>query len=419
MKKIFYILSSCVLSMLLFISCNSDDDLAPVGSTSNYPTPTFSLRPGPTSFNEAGDAVVTYDIVTDRLTNTDLIFSFNQVGGNAELGSDYEVSTGTVEALTTTGEMSVKILNDVLVEDTETIVLEIVSGPAATSAYLVNPDTQYPSPLIINIENSIGFDLTIGMAWHADNGSESSPTELADLLLLVTDAVSPYTETINGADGADFEELTLGSDTPDGDYFIVADVYALDDSDFDIDIDLSFTQAGVINDELNFSAALNSRILCSDYTVLAKVTKSGETWSITSENATLTSDGTPDTSMAAPFIGTATVVTDDWADYSIGDSVEIEAGASANEFWIRNNDNPSVVNPTEAYIIVTIDDICGNVTVTTGVAYDYSNFGCSSESPVTGSGTLDLASKTIDLSLNFDLGGCGAFPGQQFTLQLP
>ncbi|WP_185956418.1 hypothetical protein [Changchengzhania lutea] len=403
--------------MLLLISCNSDDDLALVGSTANYPTPTFSLRPGPTSVNEAGETVITYDIVTDRLTNTDLIFSFKQVGGNAELGSDYEVSVGTVEALTTTGEMSVTILNDVLVENTETLVLEIESGPAATSAYLVNPNTEYPSPLTINIENSVGFDLTIGMEWDADNGSESSPTELADLILLVTDAVSPYTNIIDGADGADFEELTLGADTPDGDYFVVADVYALDDSDFDIDIDLSFNQPGVIDDVLNFSAALNSRILCNNYVVLAKVSKSGESWSITSENATLTNDGSPDTSMAGPFIGTSTVVTDDWADYAVGDTVEIEAGTSANEFWIRNYTNPAIANTDTAYLIVTIDDVCGNVTVMSNEDYQY---GCPT-GVVTGSGTLDLASKTIDITNTFALGeACGGdYPGQQFVLQLP
>jgi hypothetical protein len=140
---------------------------------------------------------------------------------------------------------------------------------------------------------------------------------------------------------------------------------------------------------------------------LAKITKSGETYSMESisENSPVN---------AAPFIGTATIEADDWADYSIGDSIEIEAGANSQEFWIRAYDNPYISNPDTAYMIVTIDPATGNATVMSNEDFQY---GCS-EGDVTGSGSVNACAGTIDLVLTFGLGNCGNYSGNGFSLQL-
>ena len=65
-------------------------------------------------------------------------------------------------------------------------------------------------------------------------------------------------------------------------------------------------------------------------------------------------------------------------------------------------------------MIVTIDDVCGDVTVMSNEDFLY---GCT-EGDVTGSGSVDLSSGIIDVTLTFLLGNCGDYPGYRFVLQL-
>ncbi len=76
--------------------------------------------------------------------------------------------------------------------------------------------------------------------------------------------------------------------------------------------------------------------------------------------------------------------------------IEIEAGTADNEFYVRMYSNPYIDNPDTAYLIVTINDVCGNVTGVSSEPWDYGNV-----TPVTATGTLDLATKTIDLTLDY------------------
>ncbi|WP_142783904.1 hypothetical protein [Changchengzhania lutea] len=417
MKKMKYILSSTILTLFLF-GCDVQEakqDSSPIGSTEGYSIPSFTLT-SEGSTNEGDETVYTYTVTLDKPITKNVNLAFEILDGTtATEHEDFDFVSGTLRAYETTTTLQIIIYNDDEVEDTEILNVTVVPGPDLETAYILNPISVYPE-LSITIDNFTSGDLNIGMEWDADNGSGASPTELADLILLITDAVSPYTTVIGSADGGSFETYTMTSDTPDGDYFVIADVYALDDSDFDMDITVTFDQGGVVQGAaIEFPAAMNSRILCDEYVVLAKVTKSGETYSWTSENATLTNE--PANDSAAPYIGTSTVLLDAWADYANGASVEIEAGTSANEFWIRNYTNPAITNTDTAYLIVTIDDVCGNVTVMSNEDYDY---GCPT-GVVTGSGTVDLNSKTIDITNTFALGAaCGGdYPGQRFVLRLP
>ena len=120
-------------------------------------------------------------------------------------------------------------------------------------------------------------------------------------------------------------------------------------------------------------------------------------------------------SIAAPYIGTATVVTDDWADYEPNETVEIEAGANDNEFWIRSYANPYITNPDTSYMIVTLDD-CGSATLISNEDFAYEEY-C--DFIVTGEGKVDLATRTVDLTLTFDAGDCDdIYTDNQFILQL-
>ena len=120
-------------------------------------------------------------------------------------------------------------------------------------------------------------------------------------------------------------------------------------------------------------------------------------------------------SNATPYIGTATVVSDDWADYEPNETVEIEAGASENEFWIRSYANYYITNPDTSYMIVTLDD-CGSATVASNEDFAYEDY-C--DFIITGTGKVNPNTGTIDLTLTFDAGDCDdIYTGNQFTLQL-
>ena len=418
MKKIKYILSSAILTLFIF-GCDDElqkakQDTVPIGNTDNFSIATFALS-STGGTNEADETIYTYTVTLDKPLVDNVQISLVALDGStATEHEDYDFVNTNILAYETTATLDIIIYNDDLVEDTEILNVGIIPGPAPQSSHSLSPLTVYPETTI-TIDNFESGELDVTMAWSVPGFTEGEGYGLADLILLITDAVDPYTDIIDGSDGGVAEHVTLGEDTPDGDYYVVADVYAMDDSDFDIDIDLTFDQGGVIQGAMIQSPmAMNSRIACNDYVVLATITKSGTSWGWATNNATLTNNGEPDASLAAPYIGTSTVVNDDWADYAVGDAVEIEAGAADNEFWIRSYTNPYISNTDTAYMIVTINDVCGNVTVIENEAFDY---GCDAGT-VRGTGTVDPTTMTVDLTLTFGLGGCGDYAGNNFTLQL-
>jgi hypothetical protein len=155
MKKMKIILSLAILTLFI-VGCNdveqASQDASSIISPDNYPTPTFTLSGGALTANEYNETVYVYDIVTDRAINRDFDVSFEQVGGNATLHDDYDVTNATVRAFSTTGQMTVTIHNDTEVEGTETLTLQLISGPSLANKYLINPNTDFPS-LNLTIED--------------------------------------------------------------------------------------------------------------------------------------------------------------------------------------------------------------------------------------------------------------------------
>lgn len=162
MKIFKYILSLTMISAL-FVSCDAElasQDPEPIGSVDRYPTPTFTLVGGNTTFNEKDEPVFTYTIVTDRPIDRPLNFYFEQTGGDAELHTDYDVTAGVIPAYGSTGEMSVIIHRDSEFEDTESLQLTVASGPSLGVKYLVHPATVYPT-LNLTIQNWLVCNWTL------------------------------------------------------------------------------------------------------------------------------------------------------------------------------------------------------------------------------------------------------------------
>lgn len=411
MKNKFFKIALILNVFAFMLSCSEDDNTGDSTFQVTNPTLTVSLDFANSQTLIEEDITYGFTVSISEPQVVNVAVNLSQTGGNASRGDDFDFpSQVVIPAGATSASDVITIISDNLVEDIEDVTITIATG-AEANVQAINSET-----VTFNLINLVEGDLLTGLSWDITgfefpDGSPFDPTVLADLRLLITDV--PYTTILGGANGGSFEAYTLTSASPDGDYYVVADWFSAfdlgDQGFFDVDLTATFDQVGVINGlSYTFPAALNSGNSCSDiYFVLAQITKTGDSYEIVSvgENSPVT---------AAPFIGTATVVVDDWADYAIGDSIEIEAGANENEFWIRTYSNTAISNPTTAYMIVTIDSTTGDVTVISNEDFQY---GCS-EGDVTGSGSVNACARTIDLVLDFGLGNCGDFSGYVFTLQL-
>lgn len=163
MKNIKYILSFVVITLFIF-GCDvrtPSEDPEPIGSTDSYPTPTFTLSSGMLTSNEKDEMVIVYDVELDKPIDRPINFSWVVLDGTtATLHDDYDLENATVEAYTTTGQLSIILHSDTVAEDTESLLLTIESGPSIANRYLVNPDTQYPN-VNVSIENWDGCVWTL------------------------------------------------------------------------------------------------------------------------------------------------------------------------------------------------------------------------------------------------------------------
>jgi hypothetical protein len=171
MKNYINISSILLGALLVFSSCQEDQDVAPIQSTADYPIASFTLSGGSTTFNEKSEPVFVYDIVLDKplLRNVDI--SAIQVGGTATLHEDYDIVNATILPYTTTGQITIMIHSDAVVEGTETLDLEIITGPSLANKFLLNPSSELPTlSLEINDYVFCGFTVdsrdTYGDGWN-------------------------------------------------------------------------------------------------------------------------------------------------------------------------------------------------------------------------------------------------------------
>jgi len=397
----------------LFIACVNTDDFTG-DSTWNVSSPSLSVSLDFANSQTLVEAETTYGftVTLSEPQLVDVSVTLTQTGGTATEGDDFSFPhTVRIPAGSTSASDVIAIHADDLIEETETATIRIASGTESNVSAI---NEQVVSFSILNLTSG---DLAVGLEWAATgydfgSGSAIDAYDLADLRLLVSTAPN-NTDLIGGADGGSAESWTMSSATPDGDYYVVADFYTAVEESFDIDLTLTFDQVGIINHQVHtFGGALNGNNQCSSvFYVLAKITKSGETYSFEEigSNSPVT---------AAPFIGTATVTVDDWADYAPGvDTVEIEAGANDQEFWIRSYSNPYIYNPGTAYMVVTIDPLTANVTVQSNENFDYGV-----PIDITGTGSVNACAASIETTISFWVPGSVGVSGyafnQAFNLQL-
>ncbi len=274
-------------STLVFMLSCSEDDLTG-HSTKKIASPTLNVELSFTNeqtlIEREEEYGFTVSISEPQIVN--VIVYLNQVGGTATNGEDFTIPDSvTIPIGSTSVSGVIAIHEDDLVEDTETAVIKIVTDLES------NVNGSSSETATFNIQNYTEGDLLIDMTWTSptdftDNlGNPVADEAIADLVLYVTDPNIPSSITYLTIDQeVGFESLNFVETFPDGDFNLSVGFFSA--ANFsgitaDLDISLTFNQAGIINDYvITVPAALNTANADCQNTVLAKLTKSGSNFSI-------------------------------------------------------------------------------------------------------------------------------------------
>ncbi|WP_297706779.1 Calx-beta domain-containing protein [uncultured Eudoraea sp.] len=269
------------IALLTLASCNEDDLQNASTMVPTEPTGSVSLGfSNPTTIIE-GDETFDFTVSLSETQIVDVKVFLSQTGGTATEGEDFTMPGSIlIPANTLSATGTITILSDELAEGPETAIITIGSGNQTANASFTSTTVTF------NILNLASGDLATGLSWEAsepvfdESGNEIDPTDLADLRFLLTDV--PYTTIIDGADGGAFETLVITEDTPDGEYYLVADFFAAADFSRDLDLTVTLAQAGVSEEETYFfPAALNTDLTCAaSNVILVKLTKTGSTYDV-------------------------------------------------------------------------------------------------------------------------------------------
>lgn len=333
------------------MSCDEDDATGHSKLVPSNPTISMANVGSIAAISDEVDGTHVIDVTMSAAQIVDIAVHVFQTKGDAVEGEDFSLSTSrlVIPAGETTGSITVTILADGVIENSETFTLQI--GDERTANATITPVTAD-----FTISNYEDGDLLVSLEWGTADpvfdreGDEMDPTDIADLRLLIVDASNPfYTVEYDNADGGSFEEYTLEDALwADGTYYIAADFYAAvdlgDGGNIDLDLTAGFDQAGVQAESFSFSAALNTNpdALCAlNYFIIASITKVGSTYTITeigSKPATPDLSGTYDVvsngdntdgqPAAVNVLATVTLTDNGDGTYTISDG-----GAGVYQFW--------------------------------------------------------------------------------------
>lgn len=270
-------------------SCNKDDN-------TGYSTLTATDAKGtlnwtvPASLTE-NDTTFTFTINLDKPQIADIHIYISQVGGDAEAGSDFEVTDEIIiPAYATSGSGEFKVFKDADVEGNETVTIQIGDNTLSDLDMQVQTKT-------VELVNYVAPSLDLTFDWEGSatvDGTEVIFCDEVDIDIYVFDVDQNDLGIYGAATGACPEHLTLeGWDN--GDYYLWANLYAngvrpTDGSVVAFPIRVYATQPGLFADEL-FNQATANELNSSDpdyatdggntFKPLVKITVSGTNYTIT------------------------------------------------------------------------------------------------------------------------------------------
>jgi len=411
MKSIFKYTTILATAVVFFFACEKDDYTGDSKLNPSNPTITISgVDAAGYNFIEK-DTVITFDVTLSEPQIVDVQLTVKQIAGDATILEDYSVvnsgSEVVIPAYATAGKLSIKIMKDDLAEDVETFTLQI--GDEATANAALTPVTA-----VFTIGNYTESLFEVEMSWTTDIASvigiDTDPEDAADLVMLIFD--NSDQSPVDTIDGSAFESYDGWEELPDGEYAIGVNVYAVPDAgDFDetfnIDVNLVFNQAGVINDlTLNFPKILTSVVYpCNDYRVnLAVITKSGTTYTATKKVTIY------------PVIDEIKV---EWygMDTEFEYPSEVTTYEACSETYITGLNNGWIFDfwgeeiVQSAYVSYTIDAL-GNIDIPEQDYFTTLYDGSEYLYQIVGSGTLDESGLFPVMHIEYEIIQDGFYPGQ-------
>jgi len=201
--------------VLLFQACSKDD-------TNSVDTVEFSST-SQTIAESAGTIKLPIMITKALNSSVQLYFDFS---GTAAMNGDYQVLTPspiTINSGETTAFISLQVIDDSIIESSETIVVKLVASGSGLSLSSDTTKTIYTITVTDN-DTAPASDLQVDLTW-GKGGSDDINNE--DLNLYITDNVVVDNGSITSFDVyakseniTGFETATLKSDATDGDYYI-------------------------------------------------------------------------------------------------------------------------------------------------------------------------------------------------------
>lgn len=279
-----------LLALSAFVaSCSKEDYTNESTLTASDAKGTLTWT-APTSIVET-DTVFPFTITLDKPQVADIHIVVSQVGGDAEAGTDFDVSDELIiPAFTTSVSGEFKIYNDAAIEGAETVTIKIGDNS------LANIDFQ-PVEKTVEIGNAVGSALDLVFDWEGSamvDGTEVSFCDGVDMDIYVFDVDQNDLGIYGAATGACPEHLVLDG-WDNGDYYLWANLYAngirpTDGSVVQFPITVSASQSGLFENETYNQAAANV-ITSADpdyltdeantYKPIIKVTVSGSNYTIT------------------------------------------------------------------------------------------------------------------------------------------
>ena len=285
MKNIIkYMCLSLSFGMLL-TSCEDNDYTGASALEYNSSAITVTSSEASYTINEADideDDPTTYTVTLSasipEATVVDAFVTFSQTDGTAD-GNDYSVGKIKIPAGSTTGSTAVEVNYTGDIEGSESFTLMANTNGNFTMASDFS--------VTINIEDKVNDVLEFSTTWAGSKtvnliGAAGAELDFCtiDIDVLLFDSTGAFVDYL-GATGACTEEGSI-SDVPDGEYYVVLDVYENDLAAYGltdtVPVTITYNQenfmsGSIINTEINMSSP-------TGLTTVAVVTKSGYDYTV-------------------------------------------------------------------------------------------------------------------------------------------
>ncbi|WP_299670721.1 hypothetical protein [uncultured Polaribacter sp.] len=296
MKNIIKYVCFAILGGIIITSCENNDDYTGASKMSwTDATVTLSSSQASYTFNETLIDVDDLDTYTATVSASlmepqplDAIISFVQTSGNAD-SDDYTIGEIKIPAGATTASTELSINRNGDIEGTETFVLSAVTDGNFNLA------SEYNLPVTIN-NDQIDDTLMFTTTWAGSYTFEAAgPTDVTldfcniDFDVLLYTNAGLFVQTL-GATGSCTETDSTMENLPDGEYFLVLEVYDNPFTVYDltepVPVTVSYSQSNSDSGEFTIAdtftlSSIESVSGTPAETAVATITKSGYNFTVT------------------------------------------------------------------------------------------------------------------------------------------